>query len=167
MSNSFKTFLKHTAKDFHNQSVNPPIVRASTIIFKSMQDIRKTQDKAKKTLLVDILITEDKGPQRLTYCNKFLSKLEESYFTFLTPTGFGAVFLAIFSVTRPGDEIIAADPVYSPTRLLTEDFLKEFNIKTTFYDPHNLKTLKKAINKKTKLNFCRKSRKQHNLIFKI
>ena len=40
MSNSFKTFLKHTAKDFHNQSVNPPVVRASTIIFKSMKDIR-------------------------------------------------------------------------------------------------------------------------------
>ena len=48
MSNSFKTFLKHTAKDFHNQSVNPPVVRASTIIFKSMKHIRKTQDKAKK-----------------------------------------------------------------------------------------------------------------------
>ena len=43
MGNSFKTFLKHTAKDFHNQSVNPPVVRASTIIFKSMKDIRKTQ----------------------------------------------------------------------------------------------------------------------------
>ena len=48
MSNSFKTFLKHTAKDFHNQSVNPPVVRASTIIFKSMQHIRKTQAKAQK-----------------------------------------------------------------------------------------------------------------------
>ena len=48
MSKSFKTFLKHTAKDYHNQSVNPPVVRASTIIFKSMQDIRKTQGKAKK-----------------------------------------------------------------------------------------------------------------------
>ena len=45
MGYSFKTFLKHTAKDFHNQSVNPPVVRASTIIFKSMQDIRKTQKK--------------------------------------------------------------------------------------------------------------------------
>ena len=84
---------------------------------------------------------------------QILSKLEESYFTFLTPTGFGAVFLAIFSVTRPGDEIIVADPVYSPTRLLSQDFLKEFNIKTTFYDPHNLKTLEKAITKKTKLIF--------------
>ena len=48
MSNSFKTFLKHTAKDFHNHSVNPPVVRASTIIFKSMNDIRKTQNKYKK-----------------------------------------------------------------------------------------------------------------------
>ena len=48
MTKSFKTFLKHTAKDYHNQSVNPPVVRASTIIFKSMQDIRKTQNKAKK-----------------------------------------------------------------------------------------------------------------------
>ena len=48
MSKSFKTFLKHTAKDFHNQSVNPPVVRASTIIFKSMQHIRKTQVKAIK-----------------------------------------------------------------------------------------------------------------------
>ena len=48
MGKSFKTFLKHTAKDFHNQSVNPPVVRASTIIFKSMQDIRKMQKKAVK-----------------------------------------------------------------------------------------------------------------------
>ena len=45
MAKSFKTFLKHTAKDFHNQSVNPPVVRASTIIFKSMKHIRNTQKK--------------------------------------------------------------------------------------------------------------------------
>ena len=153
MSNSFKTFLKHTAKDFHNQSVNPPIVRASTIIFKSMQDIRKTQDRAKKNPTGGHFDYGRQGTSTTHILQQILSKLEESYFTFLTPTGFGAVFLAIFSVTRPGDEIIAADPVYSPTRLLTEDFLKEFKIKTTFYNPHDLKTLEKAITKKTKLIF--------------
>ncbi|WP_435115432.1 trans-sulfuration enzyme family protein [Candidatus Pelagibacter bacterium nBUS_49] len=153
MSNSFKTFLKHTAKDFHNQSVNPPIVRASTIIFKSMQDIRKTQDKAKKNPTGGHFDYGRQGTSTTHILQQILSKLEESYFTFLTPTGFGAVFLAIFSVTRPGDEIIVADPVYRPTRLLSQDFLKEFNIKTTFYDPHNLKTLEKAITKKTKLIF--------------
>ena len=153
MSNSFKTFLKHTAKDFHNQSVNPPIVRASTIIFKSMQDIRKMQNKAKKTPTGGHFDYGRQGTSTTHILQQILSKLEESYFTFLTPTGFGAVFLAIFSVTRPGDEIIVADPVYSPTRLLSQDFLKEFSIKTTFYDPHDLKTLEKAITKKTKLIF--------------
>jgi cystathionine beta-lyase len=153
MSNSFKTFLKHTAKDFHNQSVNPPIVRASTIIFKSMQDIRKTQDRAKKNPTGGHFDYGRQGTSTTHILQQILSKLEESYFTFLTPTGFGAVFLAIFSITRPGDEIIVADPVYSPTRLLSQNFLKEFNIKTTFYDPHNLKTLEKAITKKTKLIF--------------
>jgi cystathionine beta-lyase len=153
MSNSFKTFLKHTAKDFHNQSVNPPIVRASTIIFKSMQDIRKTQEKAKKNPTGGHFDYGRQGTSTTHILQQILSKLEESYFTFLTPTGFGAVFLSIFSVTRPGDEIIVADTVYSPTRLLTENFLKEFNIKTTFYNPHDLKTLEKAITKKTKLIF--------------
>ena len=153
MSNSFKTFLKHTAKDFHNQSVNPPIVRASTIIFKSMQDIRKMQNKAKKNPTGGHFDYGRQGTSTTHILQQILSKLEESYFTFLTPTGFGSVFLAIFSVTRPGDEIIVADPVYSPTRLLSQDFLKEFNIKTTFYDPNNLKTLEKAITNKTKLIF--------------
>ena len=153
MSSSFKTFLKHTAKDFHNQSVNPPVVRASTIIFKSMQHIRKTQVKAQKNPIGGHYDYGRQGTSTTFILQKILTKLEESYHVFTTPTGFGAVFLAIFSVTRPGDEIIAADPVYSPTRLLTENFLKEFNIKTTFYNPHDLKTLEKAITKKTKLIF--------------
>jgi cystathionine beta-lyase len=153
MSNSFKTFLKHTAKDFHNQSVNPPVVRASTIIFKSMQDIRKMQNKAKKNPTGGHFDYGRQGTSTTHILQQILSKLEESYHTFLTPTGFGSVFLAIFSVTRPGDEIIVADPVYKPTRVLSQDFLKEFNIKTTFYDPHNLKTLEKSITKKTKLIF--------------
>jgi len=153
MSRSFKTFLKHTAKDFHNQSVNPPVVRASTIIFKSMQDIRKTQNKAKKNPTGGHFDYGRQGTSTTHILQKILSKIEESYHTFLTPTGFGSVFLAIFSITRPGDEIIVADPVYSPTRLLSRDFLKEFNIKTFFYDPHNLKTLEQSITKKTKLIF--------------
>jgi len=153
MSKSFKTFLKHTAKDYHNQSVNPPVVRASTIIFKSMQDIRKMQDKAKKNPTGGHFDYGRQGTSTTHILSQILKEMEECYHVFLTPTGFGSVFLAIFSVVRPGDEIIVADPTYSPTRLLTQDFLKEFNIKTTFYNPHDLKTLEKSITKKTKLIF--------------
>ncbi len=153
MSKSFKTFLKHTAKDFHNQSVNPPVVRASTIIFKSMKHIRKTQIKAIKNPTGGHFDYGRQGTSTTFILQKILTKLEESYHVFTTPTGFGSVFLAIFSVVRPGDEMLVADPVYSPTRILTKDYLKEFNIKTIFYNPHDLKTLQKNITKKTKLIF--------------
>ena len=153
MDKSFKTFLKHTAKDFHNQSVNPPVVRASTIIFKSMKDIRKTQNKYKKDPIGGHFDYGRQGTSTTFILQKMLREMEESHHVFLTPTGFGSIFLAILSVVRPGDEILVADPVYFPTRLLTQDFLKEFNIKTIFYNPHDLNTLKNNITKKTKLIF--------------
>ena len=153
MSKSFKTFLKHTAKDFHNHSVNPPVVRASTIIFKSMNDIRRTQAKNKRDPLGGHFDYGRQGTSTTHILSKILTRLEESYHVFLTPTGFGAVFLAIFSLVRPGDEILTSDPVYNPTRMLTQDYLTEFGIKTTFYNPHDLNSIKKNITKKTKLIF--------------
>ena len=151
MSKSFKTFLKHAAKDYYNQSVNPPVVRASTIIFKSMNELRKTQKRSKKNPTGGHFDYGRQGTSTTFILTQMLKEMEECHHVFLTPTGFGSVFLSIFSVVRPGDEILVADPVYYPTRLLTEDFLKSFNIKTIFYDPHNLNTLKKRITKKTKL----------------
>ena len=151
MAQSFKTFLKHTAKDYHNQSVNPPVVRASTIIFKSMNELRKTQAKSKKDPTGGHFDYGRQGTSTTFILQKMLKKMEECHHVFLTPTGFGSVFLSIFSVVRPGDEILVADPVYYPTRLLTEDFLKSFNIKTIFYDSRDLNSLKKKITKKTKL----------------
>ena len=153
MNNSFKTFLKHTAKDFHNHSVNPPVVRASTIIFKSMNDIRRTQAKYKRDPRGGYFDYGRQGTSTTHILSKILTRLEESYHVFLTPTGFGAVFLAIFSIVRPGDEILTADPVYNPTRMLTQDYLTEFGVKTTFYNPHDLNSIKKNITKKTKLIF--------------
>ena len=153
MDRSFKTFLKHTAKDYYNQSVNPPVVRASTIIFKSMQDLRKTQNRNKKNPIGGHFDYGRQGTSTTHILEKMLTKMEESYHVFLTPTGFGSVFLSIFSIVRPGDEILVADPVYNPTRLLTEDFLKDFKIKVIFYDPHELETLKRKITKKTKMIF--------------
>jgi len=151
MTKSFRTFLKHTAKDYYNQSVNPPVVRASTIIFKTMNELRKTQAKGKKNPIGGHFDYGRQGTSTTFILQQMLKKMEDCYHVFLTPTGFGSVFLSIFSIVRPGDEILVADPVYYPTRLLTQDFLKSFDVKTVFYNPHDLKTLKSKITKKTKL----------------
>ena len=153
MVNSIKTFLKQVGKDYQNQSVNPPIVRASTIIFKTMQDIKKAQYKYKQNPLSQNFDYGRKGTSTTYALQDLLRKIENAYQVYLTPTGFGAVFLGVISIVRPGDEILITDSVYSPTRILAEEYLSNFNIKSKFYDPKNLNDLKKKITKKTKLIF--------------
>ncbi len=153
MGNSLKTFLKHTAKDFHNQSVNPPVVRASTIIFKSMQDIKKTQNKYLNDPVSGNFDYGRQGTSTTYALQQILKKIEECYKVYLTPTGFGAIFLGVLSVVKPDDEILVTDSVYSPSRLLTETYLKKFNIRAIFYNPNDLNDLKSKITKKTKLIF--------------
>ena len=151
MVRSIKTFLKHTYKDFKTRSVNPPLIRTSTMVFKSMSDLRQVQRKNIKNPRGGHFEYGRQGTGTTFELEKILTNLEESYHTFLTPTGFGSVFLCLFSILRPSDEIIIADPLYSPTRILTEDYLKEFNINAKFYDPNNLDTIKKNFTNKTKL----------------
>ena len=43
MKKTLKTFLKSSAQDYTYRSANPPIVRASTILFNSMQELRSHQ----------------------------------------------------------------------------------------------------------------------------
>tara|TARA_B100001250_G_scaffold410179_1_gene436087 strand:- start:896 stop:2110 length:1215 start_codon:yes stop_codon:yes gene_type:complete len=153
MKTKLKTFIKHAEKDFYNQSVNPPVVRASTIIFKNLQDIEKTQKKYIKDPRSGNFAYGREGTPTTYALQRVLREMEECYKVYLTPTGFGAVFLAILSVVEPGDEILVTDSVYSPTRMLTQDYLKKFNIKSIFYDPKNLDDLKKKVTNKTKFIF--------------
>ena len=48
MSKSIKTFLINAEKDHLNKSANPAIVRASTVYFKSIQEMQKLQKKIGK-----------------------------------------------------------------------------------------------------------------------
>ena len=133
MGKSLKTYLKTAAKDYTARSVNPPVVRASTILFKTMQELRKHQKDIEKKKDVEHWDYARQGTQTTVQLQKMLRRLEEAYQVFLTPTGFAAVALSIMSICRPGDEIVVTDAVYAPTRMITSKLLKEFGIKTHFY----------------------------------
>jgi len=151
MKKSIKTFLKFAEKDEIARSANPSIVRASTIYFKSMQEMRKHQKKISTGKKVSHWDYGRQGSQTTIKLQNILKELEQSYDVFLTQTGFAAVALAIMSVCRPGDEIVISDCVYRPTQKLTTQLLKEFNIKTIWYDPNSFDDLKNKVTKRTKL----------------
>jgi len=151
MGKSVKTYLKVAAKDYSSRSVNPPVVRASTILFRTMQELRKHQKDIKKGKDVEHWDYGRQGTQTTVQLQKILRGLEEAYQVFLTPTGFSAVALAVMSICRPGDEIVISDGVYRPTQKLTDGLLKEFNIKTIWFNPNNFEDLKNKVTKNTKL----------------
>ena len=147
------TKLKHLAQDKISRSATPAVVRNSTIFFKTMRELLNKEKAVKKGSKVDFYEYGRAGSQTTIALQNFISELELAYATFLTSTGFGSVSLAIISICRPGDEIIVTDAVYAPTRMITSKLLKEFKIKTHFYNTEDLKSLEKRVNKKTKMIF--------------
>ena len=154
MKKSIKTFLKHPTKDNPNRSANPAVIRASTILFNTMQELYLHEKKIKKHQKVSHYSYGRYG----RYCSSttielenMLKELEQAFHVFLTGTGFGGVALAIMSLCRPGDEILVSDNVYGPTKEISEKLLKEFNVAAKFYNPDSFEDLKNKVSKKTKM----------------
>ena len=55
--------------------------------------------------------------------------------TALSPSGLGAVALALLSALKHGDHLLMPDSVYQPTRELCGGMLARFGVETTYYDP--------------------------------
>ena len=147
------TKLKHLAQDKKSRSANPAIVRASTVFFKSMQEIIRHEKLVKKDKKVDFYEYGRGGSQTTIALENFIAELEGAHHVFLTPTGFAAIALSIMSFCRPGDEIIVTDACYHPTRKITSELLKEFEVKTQFYNPDDFESLKEKVTEKTKMIF--------------
>ena len=151
MKKSINTFLKHPTKDITNRSANPPVIRASTILFNTMQELYAHEKKIKNHQKVSHYSYGRYGSSTTIELENMLKELEQAFHVFLTGTGFGGVALAIMSICRPGDEILVSDNVYGPTKEISEKLLKEFNVKAIFYNPESFDDLKNKVSKKTKL----------------
>ncbi len=151
MKKSISTFLKHPTKDSTNRSANPSVTRASTILFNSMQELYQHEKRISAHKKITYYSYGRYGSSTTIELENILKKLEQAYHVFLTGTGFGGVALAIMSLCRPGDELLVSDNVYGPTKEISEELLKEFNINAKFYDPDSFEDLKNKINKKTRM----------------
>ena len=82
MAIKIKTFLKNTAKDYHSRSLNPPIVRASTTLFKSHQEIKKIQNLALKNPSLNFIDYGRQGTNTTVKLQNILKKLENAHHVF-------------------------------------------------------------------------------------
>lgn len=116
----------YRGKKTKHGSVNPPVIRASTVAFENYNQIANPPaDKV------------DYGRYGLEPAGTFkqaISDLEGAYDTILTSCGLQAVTLCAFSLLKAGDHILIADGVYEPTQNMGKKLLPDFGVEVSFFD---------------------------------
>ncbi|MDF7775165.1 cystathionine beta-lyase [Sphingomonas sp. AOB5] len=112
--------------------VNPPVWRASTILYDSVADLRESGGKDTHHRL----FYGRRGTPTQWSLADALTELEPgAEATLLYPSGVAAVSSALLAVLSPGDHLLVPDSAYDPTRNFAGGMLRRMGIATTYYDP--------------------------------
>ena len=112
--------------------VNPPVWRASTILYDSVAELRAA---AKADTHHELYYGRRGTPTQWALADALTELEPGAEGTFLYPSGVTAVNAALLSVLKPGDELLLVDSAYEPTRAFAKGFLKRFGVTTRCYDP--------------------------------
>lgn len=111
--------------------VNPPIWRASTILYDNVADL-----KARGRNTHDQLFYGRRGTPTVWALADALTELEaDAAGTLLYPSGVAAISAALLALLAPGDELLMVDSAYEPTRSFCDGMLARFGVTTRYYDP--------------------------------
>jgi cystathionine beta-lyase len=117
-------------KEWRGRLVNPPVERASTILFDSVADLKANrpglgsyryalQGTATQWALAEALTELEPGAAGTAlYCS-----------------GLAAITTPLIALLAPGDELLVPDNVYGPTRKFCDTTLKRYGVATRYYDP--------------------------------
>jgi O-acetylhomoserine (thiol)-lyase len=82
-----------------------------------------------------------------------ITALEGGAASVAAASGTAAIFNAVVTIARVGDEIVSASNLYGGTYTLFDAIFPDFGITTTFVDVHDPRAFEKAITPKTKILF--------------
>jgi cystathionine beta-lyase len=126
------TVLVHGGRrgEWRGRLVNPPVHRASTILFDSVAEMRAAAPEFGKPYY------GLHGTPTQWALAEALTELEPGAAgTMLYSSGLAAVTAALLSVLCAGDELLVTDSVYGPTRRFCDGFLRRYGVATRYYDP--------------------------------
>jgi len=123
------TLLAHAGRkpqEFHG-FVNPPLVRASTVLFPDVESMQGRGDSR-----YSYGLTNTPTIEALTGA---VDTLEMSAGTVLVPSGLAAVTVPVLAFAEPGTRLLVPDNVYWPTRRFCDESLNGLGVETVYYDP--------------------------------
>lgn len=129
--------------------VNPPVWRASTILYDTIADL-----KARGHATHDKLYYGRRGTPTVWALADALTALEPgAEGTLLYPSGVAANSAGLLALLSPGDHLLMVDSAYEPTRAFCNGMLARMGVRTSFYDPLVGAGIAELIEPETKLIF--------------
>ena len=119
------------ARKWAGYSVNVPVVRASTVVFDSMAEMKH----AVRHRGEQVPYYGRRGTQTHFAFSDAVCTLEGGAGCALYPSGAAAISGALLAFLKTGDHLLMVDAAYEPTRGLCDKVLKPLGIETTYYDP--------------------------------
>ena len=111
--------------------VNPPVWRASTILYDNIADL-----KARGHATHDRLYYGRRGTPTVWALADALTGMEPgAEGALLYPSGVAAISAGLLALLSPGDHLLMVDSAYEPTRAFCNSMLARLGIETTYYDP--------------------------------
>lgn len=123
------TRLAHSGNDPHDYHgfVNPPVVHASTVLFRRAEDMADRNQK---------YTYGTKGTPTSDALASAVNALEGSAGTIMVPSGLAAVTIPLLAFLSAGDHLLVVDSVYNPTRRFCDTMLARLGVEVQYYDPH-------------------------------
>ena len=128
------TLLAHLGGSPHDRhgAVNPPVYRASTILFPTVAEWEQSRQHSRR---YDVVRYGQIGTPTTFALEEAIATLEGGYRAMLLPSGLAAATTALLALLRSGDHLLMVDAAYAPTRHFCKAILPRYGITTTFYDP--------------------------------
>jgi cystathionine beta-lyase len=114
------------SRDLTGPFINPPVVRASTVLYDSADDMQHARQKYHYGR---------RGTPTSEALEQAICDLEGSEGVVLLPSGLAAATVALLSCLSAGDDLLLTDTVYGPVRHFADTALKRLGITTRYYDP--------------------------------
>lgn len=146
------TLLVHAAGDAAAQqgAVNPPVYRASTILFPTVATFEASRDPATR---FDVVRYGQLGTPTTFALERAMAAIEGGYRSMLLPSGLAAVTSALQALVASGDHLLMVDTTYASTRRFCDTTLTRFGVSTTYYDPLAGADIARLIRPNTRLVF--------------
>lgn len=140
------TFLIHCARESAKEQgvVNPPIHRASTILFPCVKDYYKVNDGD-----CPGLVYGRQGTVNTLEFSRAMAMLEGGEYAFVTPTGLCAITTTLLALAKTDGHFLIVDNVYFYARDFLKHIASKMNIEVTFYDPYIGENIKDLIQPNT------------------